>query len=110
LLLHQLDYLLKISLLQTIMKAECLSLVGADMFKVVHLQKNGCQMSLNKHTLPNPAGPNDAPRYGFNNQLLYIPIWSLTVNHESNKDFINAAVKAVHNVKVSGLLFFGWHL
>jgi hypothetical protein len=67
-------------------------------------------MFLDKHTLPNPAGPDDVPRYDFNNRLLYNPIWTLTANHESNMNFINAAVNAVRDVKVSSLQFFDGHL
>jgi hypothetical protein len=84
--------------MQTIVKAESLSLVGAEFFKVETSRVNGTTQSIDRHVLPSIPEPGALPRYGSGGQRLYSPDWTLSAKH--NSEFINAVIIAVRNVQV----------
>jgi len=96
---HLIIAVLLVHVTQTIVKAECLALVGAHFFKVKKLRNNGTVCYLDKHTLPDIAESGDPPRYGPTGQLLHSPNWILGVRH--NSSFFDAVAAAVRQVNVS---------
>jgi hypothetical protein len=89
-----------IRFIQSIIKAESLALVGADIFKTKFPRTNGAPHSKSQHRLPHPAQANDKPRYNSKGDVVYSPNWILGPKADANAKFIHAVVDAVQLVQV----------
>jgi hypothetical protein len=92
-------------LVKTIVKAECLSLVGAHVFRIPTIHSNGSRTSHKKHTLPHPIKFGEPQRYTADGQLLHSPDWDRSPSY--NGSFIDAVVASVSAIKVSSSMIFG---
>lgn len=84
---------------KTIVKAESLSLVGAEIFRVPVLRRSGGSILRDKHILPHPIKYANPQRYASDGKFLYSPDWTRSPTY--NSDFIDAVVVAVSAVEVS---------
>lgn len=73
----------------------CHKLVGAEVFKVKHIRKNGAVAFIPKYTLPHPSV---TPRYDAEGERVYTPNWRRAA--KCNLEFIDAVVEAVEKVQV----------
>lgn len=76
----------------------CYKLVGADLFKVKHVRKDGAVRFSQGYRLPDAAKPGDMLRYNAEGDRLYNPDWRQTAKH--NNDYLTAVVAAVENIQV----------
>ncbi|KIM75853.1 hypothetical protein PILCRDRAFT_13229 [Piloderma croceum F 1598] len=82
--------------LQTIVKAESLSLISAQFFRVPIIHQNGKHSFRGKHTLPDPVEHGQPWRRAVNGQPYYSPDWARSPSY--NADFIDAVAVAVGTV------------
>ena len=78
--------------LKTIVKAESLSLVGAEFFCAA-IHQNGSATFHDKHTLPHPTKHGQLQQCTIDSQLLYSPDWAWSPTY--NADFIDTVVIVV---------------
>lgn len=88
-----------ICILQSTVKEKSLALVGATTQRTLNTRANGSTYFWATYTLPDAVDPGAPSRYNSSGQLLFNPDWIL--GHKYNKDFIDAVVHAVEQVRVS---------